>query len=103
MTVSMDAIAPFAIALSQTTFADQDWTLHPKLRDAIRWLACISTPPDPRLHVQRHMPEIGNTYLGERTCLAGWLARLWKEKDPEFAKQVQLDWKEQGFVIKPWI
>jgi len=103
MTVSMDAIIPFAIALRQTTFADQDWTLHPKLRDAIRWLASISTPPDPRLAGQRHMPEIGNTYLGERTCLAGWLARLWKEKDPEFAKQMQWAWKEQGFFRQPGI
>jgi len=103
MTVSMDAIVPFAVALRQTTFADQDWTLHPKLRDAIRWLASISTPPDPRLAGQRHMPEIGNTYLGERTCLAGWLARLWKEKDPEFAKQMQWAWKEQGFFRQPGI
>ena len=103
LTVSMDAIVPFAIALRQTTFADQDWTLHPKLRDAIRWLACISTPPDPRLNGQRHMPEIGNTYLGERTCLAGWLARIWKEKDPEFARQMQWAWKEQGFFGQPGI
>jgi len=103
MGVSMDAIVPFAIALRQTTFADQDWTLHPKLREAIRWLASISTPRDPRLAGQRHMPEIGNTYLGERTCLAGWLARLWKEKDPEFAKQMQWAWNEQGSFTKPGI
>ncbi len=49
------------------------------------------------------MPEIGNTYLGERTCLAGWLARLWKEKDPEFAKQMQWAWKEQGLFRQPGI
>ncbi len=103
MGVSMDAIVPFAIALRQTTFADQDWTLHPKLREAIRWLASISTPRDPRLNDQRHMPEIGNTYLGERTCLAGWLARLWKEKDPEFAEQMQWAWNEQGSYTKPGI
>ena len=103
MGVSMDAIVPFAIALRQTKFADQDWTLHPKLREAIRWLASISTPRDPRLNGQRHMPEIGNTYLGERTCLAGWLARLWKEKDPEFAQQMQWAWNEQGSYTKPGI
>jgi hypothetical protein len=103
MTVSMDAIIPLAIALRQTTFTATNWTLDARLKNAIRWLACISTPRDPRLNGARRMPEIGNTYTGERTCLTGWLARLWKEKDPLFARQMQWMWKEQGSVAKPGI
>jgi len=102
-TVSLDAIVPLALALRQTTFSDTDWTLHPKLRDAVRWLACISTPRDSRLGGQRRLPEIGNTYTGERTCVTGWLARIWKEKDPAFARQMQWMWKEQGSFTSPGI
>jgi hypothetical protein len=92
-----------ALALRQTTFSDTDWTLHPKLKQAVRWLACIATPRDSRLGGQRHLPEIGNTYTGERTCLTGWLARLWKDKDPVFARQMQWMWKEQGAFTSPGI
>ena len=62
---------------------------------------CISSPRDPRLGGQRHLPEIGNTYLGERTCVTGWLARLWKDKDPVFARQMQWMWHEQGAFPRP--
>ena len=102
-TVSLDSIMSLALALRQTTFSDTDWSLHPKLRDTVRWLACISTPHDPRLGRQRRLPEIGNTYTGERTCLTGWLARVWKDKDPAFAREMQWMWKEQGAFTNPGI
>jgi hypothetical protein len=102
-TVSLDSLMSLALALRQTTFSDTDWTLHPKLKQAVRWLACIATPRDSRLGGQRHLPEIGNTYTGERTCLTGWLARFWKQKDPAFAKQMQWMWKEQGAFTSPGI
>jgi len=103
MGVSVDAIVPLALALRRTGFTDTDWTVHPKLKEAVRWLACISTPRDARLSGQRHMPEIGNTYTGERTCLPGWFARIWKDKDPAFAQLMQWVWKEQGSFDKPGI
>ena len=102
-TVSLDSLMSLALALRQTTFSDTDWTLHPKLKQAVRWLACIATPRDSRLGGERHLPEIGNTYTGERTCLTGWLARFWKQKDPAFAKQMQWMWKEQGAFTSPGI
>jgi hypothetical protein len=102
-TVSLHALIGLALALRHTTFNDTNWSLHPKLKSAVRWLACISTPPDPRLDGQRRMPEIGNTYTGERTCLTGWMAHIWKEKDPIFAGEMQWMWKEQGSFSKPGI
>ncbi|MEI7938667.1 MAG: hypothetical protein WCK27_18445 [Verrucomicrobiota bacterium] len=102
-TVSLDALIALALALRQTPFTDTDWAHHPKLKAAVRWLACISTPRDSRLGGQRHMPEIGNTYTGERTCLPGWLASIWRDKDPVFAKQMQWMWQEQGSFSKPGI
>jgi hypothetical protein len=89
--------------LRQTPFTDTDWAHHPKLKAAVRWLACISTPRDSRLGGQRHLPEIGNTYTGERTCLPGWMARIWRDKDPAFASQMQWMWQEQGSFTKPGI
>jgi len=96
MTVSMDAIVSLSLALRETGFSDTAWQFHPKLKKTAEWLAKISTPPDPRLDGDRRMPEIGNTYLGERTCLAGWMARIWREKDPQFAANMQWMWKAHG-------
>jgi hypothetical protein len=103
MTVSMDALVSLALALRETGFSDTAWEFHPKLRKAAQWLAEISTPPDPRLQGDRHMPEIGNTYLGERTCLPGWLARIWREKDPAFAANMQWMWRAHGMPRTPGI
>jgi hypothetical protein len=102
-TVSLDSIMPLALAARSTRFSETDWTLHPGLKSAARWLAGISSPRDSRLGGQRHLPEIGNTYTGERTCLPGWLARIWKEKDPAFAGQMQWMWQEQGSFTRPGI
>ncbi len=96
MTVSMDSIVSLALALRETGFTDTAWEFQPKLRKTAQWLAEISTPSDPRLKGDRHMPEIGNTYLGERTCLGGWLARIWRDKDPQFASHMQWWWKAHG-------
>jgi len=103
MTVSMDSIVGLAMALRESGLAGAGWEFHPKLRKAITWLAEISTPPDPRLGGDRRMPEIGNTYLGERTCLAGWLARIWREKDPAFAANMQWMWRAHGSPRTPGI
>jgi hypothetical protein len=102
-TVSLDSLVSLALALRRSGFSDTDWSLDPRLKNAVRWLACISTPRDSRLNGQRRLPEIGNTYTGERTCLTGWLARVWKEKDPAFAKQMQWMWREQGSFTRPGI
>jgi len=96
MTVSMDAIVSLALALRNTGFGEADWQYHPKLKNTMVWLAKISTPPDPRLDGDRHMPAIGNTYLGERTCLSGWAAFLFRNKDAQYSQQMQWMWKAHG-------
>jgi hypothetical protein len=103
MTVSMDALIGLALALRESGLSDTAWEFHPKLRKAAEWLAKISSPPDPRLKGARHMPEIGNTYLGEPTCLAGWMARIWRDKDPAFAANMQWTWKAHGSPRTPGI
>lgn len=96
MTVSMDSIVPVSMALRGTGFSETEWLYHPELKATMAWLAKISTPPDPRLGGDRHMPEIGNTYLGERTCLPGWAAWIWRERDPGYAQGMQWMWQAQG-------
>jgi hypothetical protein len=96
MTVSMDSIVYVALALRGTGFSETEWAYHPKLKNTMAWLAKISTPPDPRLNGDRHMPEIGNTYLGERTCLPGWAAWIWRDRDPAYARSMQWMWQAQG-------
>ncbi|MCU0873378.1 MAG: heparinase II/III-family protein, partial [Pirellulaceae bacterium] len=96
MTVSMDSMVSVALALRGTGFSETEWAYHPKLKNTMAWLAKISTPPDPRLNGDRHMPEIGNTYLGERTCLPGWAAWIWRDRDPAYARSMQWMWQAQG-------
>jgi len=103
MTVSMDAIIPLAVALRRTSFTDTDWACYPRLKKTVEWLAKISTPPDPRLGGDRHMPAVGNTYTGERTCLPGWMARICREEDPEYARSMQWMWRAHGCPTTPGI
>jgi hypothetical protein len=74
-----------------------------RIRKVIEWLAKISTPPDWRIGGFRHLPPIGNTYVGETTGLFGIVAGLWKERDPEFAANLQWmsdqhGWPEIGLL-----
>ncbi len=96
MTVSMDAIVATAMALRESGLTEVEWLYDPRLKKTMAWLAKISTPPDPRLGGDRHMPAIGNTYLGERSCLPGWAARIWRDRDPQFAAGMQWMWKAHG-------
>jgi len=102
-TASLDALVSLALSLRSTGFSEVEWQFHPKLRAAVAWLAKISTPPDPRLEGRRHMPAVGNTYLGEPTCLPAWMATIWREKDPAFSRQMQWVWKAHGAPRTPGI
>ena len=102
-TASLDALVSLALSLRGTGFSEVEWQFHPKLRAAVAWLAKISTPPDPRLDGCRHMPAVGNTYLGEPTCLPAWMATIWREKDPAFSRQMQWAWKAHGGPRTPGI
>ena len=103
MTASVDSLVSIALAVRGKGFTEVAWHEHPKLKLTLAWLAKISTPPDPRLGGDRHMPAIGNTYLGERTCLPGWAAWLWRDKDPAFAQQMQWVYRAHGSPRTPGI
>jgi len=103
MTVSMDGLMSLALALRGKGFTDEAWHLHPSFKAAVHWLAKISTPPDLRLDGHRHMPAIGNTYLGEPSCLFGWMATVWQEADPAYARNMQWMWLEHGKPLTPGI
>jgi hypothetical protein len=67
-----------------------------KMEKVIAWLAKISTPPDPRLDGQRHFPAIGNTYIREPSGEFGIVARLWKDRNLDFAATMQWMFQQQG-------
>ena len=74
-----------------------------QLRKAIMWFANISTPRDPRNNNLGRLPTIGHTYANERTCAFGIMAGLWKDKDPEFAAQMQWMHLQQGSFMQAGI
>ncbi len=99
--VALDSIFALSLATSRTGFVDREWIYDPKLKSTMRWLAQIITPRDPLLGNHRHVPAIGNTYLGERTSIPGWAAYIWKDRDPAFSREMQWVWKEQGYFPQP--
>ncbi|HUT01521.1 MAG TPA: hypothetical protein VM031_03640, partial [Phycisphaerae bacterium] len=103
MTVSVDNIIPLALALRGTGFSDVDWVHHPKLKKTVEWLAKISTPPNPRSGGRRHLPAMGNPHTGGCTSLPGWLARMWRERDPVWAAGMQWMWAQHGWPGWPGI
>ncbi|HOF86495.1 MAG TPA: hypothetical protein PLZ36_00140 [Armatimonadota bacterium] len=62
---------------------------EPKMKTVINWFSKISTPPDSRIGGFRHLPPAGNTYLQEPTGEFGIVAFLFRDRDPEFAAQMQ--------------
>ena len=73
-----------------------DHAFDPRMRKVIEWFAAISTPRDNRTGGFRHQPPIGNTYHGEMCGLYGMVAALWKERDPDFAAQMQWLFEQHG-------
>jgi hypothetical protein len=68
----------------------------PQMKKVINWFSKISTPPDSRAQNRRHLPPVGNTYIGEPTGEFGLLAFVWKERDPAFAAEMQWMFRRQG-------
>lgn len=89
--VSYDPILAAFLMAKNAGFAD--YVFDPKMKKVALWFAKITTPPDSRIGGYRHFPPIGNTYLNEPTGEFGVLAGIWKEKDPEFAANMQ--WMHQ--------
>lgn len=89
------AIAGMILALQSLHNAGfVDRAADPRLVGAIRYLARISTPPDPRCGGKRHFPPAGNTYQSETTGLFSVVATLCDE--PALAQELQWTWVQQG-------
>jgi len=76
---------------------------HPRMKKVMEWFAKISTPPDSRYGGFRHLPPIGNTYMIEPTGQFGVIAGLWRQKDPQFARQMQWMFHQQRSYSAPGI
>ena len=80
-----------------------DYLYSKKMRKIIEWFAKTSTPPDSRIGGYRHKPPIGNTYLREPNGEFGIVAYLWKDKDPDFAAQMQWMFHQNNSYGQPGI
>ena len=74
-----------------------------KMPKVINWFGKIATPPDSRFMGFRHQPPVGNTYISEPCGEFGIVARLWKDRDPQFARQMQWMFHQQKSWAYPGI
>lgn len=101
-TVALDSIVAIGYARKNLGLGD-DLLYHERVKKAIEWLAKIATPPDPRFRGLRHSPPVGNTWLYETTCLPGYMAKVWRERDPAYASAMRWAWEQQGCPTWPGI
>ncbi len=92
--VSCDQILASFVMARNAGF--NEYLYLPKLRKFLDWFSKISTPPDSRIKGWRHLPPLGNTYLQEPTGEFGIVAYLFRDKDPEWAAQMQWMHRQQG-------
>jgi hypothetical protein len=78
-----------------------DAVFDPRMRKIAEWFAKTSTPPDSAFQGRRHLPPIGNTWIREASGEFGIVAGIWKEKDPEFAAQMQWMHRQHGSLNVP--
>lgn len=95
-------IASFLIARNAGV-ADDGGLFDPRLRRAIEWFGNISTPRDVRSGGFRRLPSLGHTYANERTSMFGTMACLWRDRDPQFAAEMEWMHDEQGRFGEPGI
>lgn len=93
-TAAMAPILLLAFATRNAGFAD--YLNDPRIAKAMRYLARISTPPDPRFDNRRHFPPAGNTYQFETNGLFGVLAKACRDSNRELADELQWTWIQQG-------
>jgi len=94
---AMVALSPIVGGFTMAARAGHgDFLYNERIPKVAKWFAKISTPRDVRTDSFRHHPPIGNTYHGESTGMFGILAGMWKERDPEFAANMQWMSEEHG-------
>lgn len=60
------------------------------------YLARTLTPPDARCGNLRYLNPVGHTYRYETTCMFSVMARIWQEKNPAAAAELQWAWQQTG-------
>jgi hypothetical protein len=100
-TVSLDHIAAVGFAMQNMKLEGP--LHHQGLKNAVDWLAKISSPPDPRFGNRRCFAPLGNTYIFETSGLFGYMAKVWRERDPKYANAMRWIWKEHGYPMHPGI
>jgi len=68
----------------------------PRMLKTIRYLAQISTPRNPEFGNLRHFPAVGDTPRYEVSVLFSLMAKIWREKDPAIADELQWTWIQMG-------
>jgi hypothetical protein len=91
--VSYDAILGSVLMAHNAGLSEM--VFDPKMKKVIEWFGKWSTPPDSRFGGFRHLPPVGNTYINEPTGEFGIVASIWKEKDPQFASEMQWMFHQQ--------
>ena len=99
--VSFDQILGVLVMAHNAGFDDD--VFNPRLRKVIEWLGKISTPPDSRFGGFRHLPPIGNTEMIEPCGEFGVIAYLWRDRDPQFSRQMQWMYHQQRSWPQPGI
>lgn len=97
--VGYDAI--LGSALMAHNAGINDMVYDPQMKKVAYWFGKWSTPPDARYGGNRHLPPVGNSYIGEPTSEFGLLASIWKDKDPLFASQMEWMHLQQGSPTRP--
>lgn len=99
--VSYDAILGSALMAHNAGLSEM--VFDPQMEKVINWFSKWSTPRDSRFFGYRHLPPVGNTYINEATGEFGILASIWKEKDPQFASQMQWMYRQHKSWEDPGI
>lgn len=99
--VSYDQILGIFLMAHNAGFAEE--LFHPKMKTVINWFSQIAVPPDARFAGFRYLPPIGNTEMFEPSGEFGIVAKLWRDRDPQFARQMQWMFRQERSFPNPGI
>lgn len=91
---SIEAIISLSIASEHSGF--KSFRYDSRLKQTMLYFARLLTPSDPDVKNYHLVPAVGNTYHGETSCLPGWMAKLWAERDCAYSEEMQWAWHQQG-------
>lgn len=99
--VSFDQILSSFVMAHNAGF--NEYLFDPKVKLIMNWFSKVATPPDSRARGKRHQPPIGHGYISEPCGEFGIVASLYKNRDPNFASEMQWMYHQQGSYGEPGI